>query len=183
MCELILFAPNIPVQTDICISNTMPFILGYTINQGPLFYEHRFTLIPAWRSNYIHYEVCDEIIYPFPNLNGTISSHFLLELWLLIHGGIEVNIEGILPKWPYPPCLRMADRAFLSGYSRYIYIYICVYLWRFYTPWRWCDVTVTWQANVHSLCELPRVKGVGVITNTGLIKQRSIIYWISWCSD
>ena len=22
-------------------------------------------------------------------------------------------------KWPYPPCLRMADRAFLAGYPRY----------------------------------------------------------------
>ena len=29
-------------------------------------------------------------------------------------------IEGILPKVPYPPCLRMADRAILAGYPRYI---------------------------------------------------------------
>ena len=28
-------------------------------------------------------------------------------------------IDGILPKGPYPPCLRMADRAFLAGYPRY----------------------------------------------------------------
>ena len=28
-------------------------------------------------------------------------------------------IEGILPKGPYPPCLRMADRALLAGYPRY----------------------------------------------------------------
>ena len=26
--------------------------------------------------------------------------------------------EGILPKGPYPPCLRMADRALLAGYPR-----------------------------------------------------------------
>ena len=29
-------------------------------------------------------------------------------------------IDGILPKGPYPPCLRMADRAFLAGYPRYM---------------------------------------------------------------
>ena len=28
------------------------------------------TLIPAWISNYIHYKVCDEITYPFPNFSG-----------------------------------------------------------------------------------------------------------------
>ena len=29
-----------------------------------------FTLIPAWISNYIHYNVWDEITYPFLNFNG-----------------------------------------------------------------------------------------------------------------
>ena len=29
------------------------------------------------------------------------------------------NIDGILPKGPYPPCLRMADRALLAGYPRH----------------------------------------------------------------
>ena len=33
------------------------------------------------------------------------------------------NIEGILPKAPYPPCLRMADRALLAGYPRYVPVY------------------------------------------------------------
>ena len=32
------------------------------------------------------------------------------------------HIDGILPKGPYPPCLRMADRALLAGYPRYINI-------------------------------------------------------------
>ena len=27
--------------------------------------------------------------------------------------------DGILPKGPYPPCLRMADRALLAGYPRF----------------------------------------------------------------
>ena len=29
---------------------------------------------------------------------------------------IAPNIDGILPKGTYPPCLRMADRALLAGY-------------------------------------------------------------------
>ena len=24
----------------------------------------------AWKSDYIHYKVCDDIIYPFPNFNS-----------------------------------------------------------------------------------------------------------------
>ena len=31
------------------------------------------------------------------------------------------DIDGILPKGPYPPCLRMADKALLGGYPRYFY--------------------------------------------------------------
>ena len=30
------------------------------------------------------------------------------------------HIDGILPKGPYPPCLRIADRALLAGYPRYL---------------------------------------------------------------
>ena len=32
-----------------------------------LFNKHGITLIPAWISNYIHYNVWDEITYPSPN--------------------------------------------------------------------------------------------------------------------
>ena len=31
-----------------------------------------------------------------------------------------MHIDGILPKGPYPPCVSMADRALLAGYSRYV---------------------------------------------------------------
>ena len=34
------------------------------------FYWHGLTLIPAWISNYIHYNVWDEITYQFLNFNG-----------------------------------------------------------------------------------------------------------------
>ena len=33
-------------------------------------------------------------------------------------GGLGGNNDGILPKGPYPPCLRMADRALLAGCPR-----------------------------------------------------------------
>ena len=32
----------------------------------------------------------------------------------------NAHFEGILPKGPYPPCLRMADRALLAGYPRFM---------------------------------------------------------------
>ena len=38
-------------------------------SRGP-FYKHGLTLIPAWISNYIHYNVWDEITYQFLNFNG-----------------------------------------------------------------------------------------------------------------
>ena len=38
-------------------------------------------------------------------------------------------VEGILPKGPYPPCLRMADRALLAGYPR------CVRDWHRVSVW------------------------------------------------
>ena len=34
------------------------------------FTKNGLTLIPAWISNYIHYNVWDEITYPFLNFNG-----------------------------------------------------------------------------------------------------------------
>ena len=37
--------------------------LECTLRQGK-------SLIPAWTDYYIHHKVWDEIIYPFPNVNG-----------------------------------------------------------------------------------------------------------------
>ena len=55
---------------------------------------------PTPIGNYMASKVWTEIIHPFPNINGAatdiwnrqvISSHILLDLWLLIHAGIKVN--------------------------------------------------------------------------------------------
>ena len=44
---------------------------------------------------------------------NTMENNLSLSCW---------NIEVNLPKGPYPPCLRMADRALLAGCPRYILI-------------------------------------------------------------
>ena len=62
--------------------------------------------------------------------------HYILILWIFMSTSY---INGILPKGPYPPCLRMADRAVLAGYHIYIYIYIYIYI-----------SDITW----HNCCEL-----------------------------
>ena len=42
---------------------------SFIITWAP-FYYRGLTLIPAWISNYTHYNVWDEIIYPFLNFKG-----------------------------------------------------------------------------------------------------------------
>ena len=76
-------------------------------NSSPLpissgaFYEHGFTLIAKLISDYIHYKLWDDITYPFRYFNGAtvevyeyISNfiHALLNMCLLIHAGINVNL-------------------------------------------------------------------------------------------
>ena len=62
-------------------------------------------------------------------INFLLHTHQLIATLILTHqifSCIRWNqmlyisyIDGILPKRPYPPCLRMADRALLAGYARY----------------------------------------------------------------
>ena len=68
-------------------------------SSGP-FYKHGLTLIPAWISYYIHYNVWGEIIYAFLNFNGCIvevwewmsnAPHTSLGMWLRIHVGINAK--------------------------------------------------------------------------------------------
>ena len=41
----------------------------YELHSWAPFYLHGLTLISAWISNYIHYNIWDEITYPFLNFN------------------------------------------------------------------------------------------------------------------
>ena len=42
----------------------------------------------------------------------------------------RIHIDGILPKGLYPPCLRMADRALLAVYPRYICVCKIQDMWK-----------------------------------------------------
>ena len=44
------------------------------------FNQHGLTFIPLWISNCIHYKVCDEITYPFPNFSD--ASNFILHIFM-----------------------------------------------------------------------------------------------------
>ena len=55
---------------------------------------------------------------------------------IILSSGRYCNIDGILPKGPYPPCLRMADRALLAGYPRYMSLLISHPGGRVSLPWR-----------------------------------------------
>ena len=48
----------------------------------------------------------------------------------------KLYFEGILPKGPYPPCLRMADRALLAGYHRFVedLFFSCQFVLKFCIP-------------------------------------------------
>ena len=78
------------------ISTSMAVILtSATTMQAPWrrherspFYWHILVLIPAWISDYIHYNVCGEITYLFPNFNGAT-----VEVWEWINNLIP-HITG-----------------------------------------------------------------------------------------
>ena len=56
------------------------------IIRGP-YHQYGFTLILAWISNYVHHEVCDEIIYPFLTSNGNLGIDWLFLsdfTWLMV---------------------------------------------------------------------------------------------------
>ena len=53
----------------------------------------------------LEYAICDSTQLLLRAISGTIKQ--------------RIHIDGILPKGPYQPCLRMADRALLAGYPRF----------------------------------------------------------------
>ena len=67
----------------------------HTAYQEPLLLTY-ITFNPTWISNYIHYNVWDEIIYPFPNLNGST-----VEVWEWINNFTPHFTEHVItyPCW------------------------------------------------------------------------------------
>ena len=62
--------------TVVCQENSLKLRRWQAICWSPDFYWLRLTLIPAWISDYTHYKVWGEIIYPLPNFNGAA-----VEVW------------------------------------------------------------------------------------------------------
>ena len=54
------------------------------------------------------------------NLTGKNHQQYT---WITMYPSL--NVEGILPKGPYPPCVSMAGRALLAGYHRGDKMNIC----------------------------------------------------------
>ena len=62
------------------------------------FYYHGLTQIQASTSNHIHYKMCGEIAYPFPNFNGET-----VEVWEWISSFIQQFTWYVIiyPCWDY----------------------------------------------------------------------------------
>ena len=66
---------------------------GLKNTRGPIYY-HGLTLILTWISNYIHYEVWDEVTYQFPDFNGAT-----VEVWESISNFIP-HLSGRVITYP-----------------------------------------------------------------------------------
>ena len=82
--------------------------------------RHKRTIRRCAEHNFVIYNV---------GVHDTIPAKFILQIKIndmrynpnsIIKLTGASHIDGILPKGPYPPCLRMADRALLAGYPRYM---------------------------------------------------------------
>ena len=54
-----------------------------------------------------------------------VLTHWSLGMWQQLW--MRIDVEGILPKGPYLPCVSMAGRALLAGYPRYLEHSLCNY--------------------------------------------------------
>ena len=63
-------------SANIAILKKMGKQVTWIITRRVPFYWHCLTLIPAWRVNYIHYEIWAEITYPLPYIKSETA-----EIW------------------------------------------------------------------------------------------------------
>ena len=64
------------------------------------------------------YQTCKIVGWAFTGNAGNVFPATWVSDPDMHHSMCHPQNEGILPKGPYPPCLRMADRALLAGYPR-----------------------------------------------------------------
>ena len=63
-------------------------------------------------------------LYPIKYVDSLLCAcMFIVVISYFLVASCNPYIEGMLPKGPYPPCLRMADRALLAGYPRYSHVF------------------------------------------------------------
>ena len=75
------------------------------------------------RRHRAHYDVT--VMASFHGTSFSQMEMYDIMMWirsLISNINFSADIEGILPKGPYPPCLRMADRALLARYHWYVTI-------------------------------------------------------------
>ena len=79
---------------------------------------HWLKVLPCicWAPIWLHVHVVG--VCGYCALNAIIVGLFYLII-------TSCNIEGILPKGPYLPCVSMAGRALLAGYHRYVRCEVC----------------------------------------------------------
>ena len=74
-------------------------------DSGNQFYSYGSTLIPAWKSNHVHYNVWDEITCPFPILDSLFSISAIVQLkfnisiyenYMKLYIYIYINSIGII---------------------------------------------------------------------------------------
>ena len=112
-----------PATPLIWLYNTLTYFSQDKITgRSPLMTAPAF---PEWRNFKVNSSVIDIVLLVL----WIAHQHLWWATWeTLIHINVTLtssgttiasHIEGMLPKGPYPPCLRMADRALLAGYPRY----------------------------------------------------------------
>ena len=109
-----------------------------------------------------------------------------------------LQIDGILPKGPYPPCLRMADRALLAGYPRNMPSRIPIGSWVERSNAAWSALLRCTQSrrigkvfnpaldldSNRESCTLPLDQLAATLAQCGAVTTQSIfskIYGVSFC--
>ena len=104
------WVPTLPRWAP-CWPHGLCYLGGLFPNWSP-FYWYGCTLIPSWISNYIHYNVWDEITHPFSDFKGAA-----IEVWEWRSNFIQhftehvitynADLSSIRPNWTYMDCILL----------------------------------------------------------------------------
>ena len=122
------FVFNLHVYTQsVCLWSLIPFIthqwLQQLVDSCSINYSMEYIVMTVIGTQLVdsYFYSTSHIINHLLYLNG-INWIVVILSWLSKNNsafyGFFTQFDGILPKGPYPPCLRMADRTLLAGYPR-----------------------------------------------------------------